>query len=146
MGELAISLISGLVGVLVGLAIQLLYDYTASKKQKRDDCKRDCINEWLQFRTEIKDFFENANERNNLYFRQSYMIKTELLRSIANSKQSEQAVNDLIDLLNQKDEIISLTGIAEKALKINANSKEQKQFESEMFSIIYTTIKSIQKI
>lgn len=146
MSELSVSLISGLTGVLVGLAIQLVYDYFANKKQKREDCKKDCINEWLDFRTEIKDFFVNSNERNNLYFRQSYMIKTELLKSIPNSKESKEIVQDLIDRLKRKDEKMSLKGTAEEALKINADPDKQKIFEIEMFAVIYDVIRMIQKI
>lgn len=146
MGDFAASLISGLTGVFVGAIIQIIYEYNASKKQKREECKKDCINEWLQFRNEIKNYFENKNERNNIYFRESYMIKTVLLKSIANSKDSKHRINNLIEKLLKKDEQISLNGVAEEALQINSTPEQQIKFELEMFNVIYDTIRVIQNI
>ena len=146
MKDLIISLISGLIGVLVGAVIQLIYDYFSNKRQIRDDYKKECISEWLSFRYEIKEYLTNFDERNNIYFRQSYLIKTDLLKSIGNSKGSRDAIKKICSDLKNKDEQMSLSGIAEEAFKKGAKPQEQRKFQSEMYTIISETIKAIQAI
>lgn len=146
MKDLFISLISGLIGVLVGAVIQLIYDYFSNKRQIRDDYKKECISEWLSFRYEIKEYLTNFDERNNIYFRQSFLIKTDLLKSIGNSKDSIKAVEKICSDLKDKDEKISLAGTAEEAFKEGAKLQEQKIFQTEVYTIISDTIKAIQAI
>lgn len=141
-----ISLISGLLGVIVGSIIQIVYENFLSKNQIRQDCKRESVAEWVNLRLEMQNLFSNFNVRNHIYFRQTFLLKIALLNNIGNTCCSKSKVKKLIEDLKNIDENMSLEGVAERAFCKNSKIDDKVKLENETFQIIIDTVKKIQNI
>ena len=141
-----ISLISGLLGVIVGSIIQIVYENFLSKNQIRQECKRESVAEWVNLRLEMQNLFSNFNVRNHIYFRQIFLLKIVLLNNIGNTCCSKNKVRKLVENLKDIDEKMSLDGVAERAFCKNCRNDDKINLENEIFQIIMDTVKQIQSI
>ncbi|CEM62836.1 hypothetical protein DWQ65_01910 [Treponema phagedenis] len=91
-----LSLVSGLVGAMVGAGIQIFYNNKIEKQRLLHDYKKICFAEWLHLNEELLILLREPQKENNTVFRQAIKQKTELLSFIAAvSKKHEKAVSKL---------------------------------------------------
>ncbi len=140
------SLVSGLVGVIVGTIFQSFHNMYLNKYQIRQDQKRQSITEWKNLLSDIRFIFSNPNERNHIYFRQIFLLKILTLENIGNTFCSQRKVKSLIEKLKDTDEQLSLSGIAEEALCMSADSDAKIKLENQIYLIIIDTVKQVQSI
>lgn len=114
---LIISLLSGLLGVIIGTIIQILYNNKLEKEKIINDYKKICVSEWLLLSKELHVLLEHPQEHNNTMFRQSILQKTSLLNFIhITSKKHEKHLSDLQEHIRKIDEALSLGNFAEESL------------------------------
>ena len=124
MKEIIISLVSGLVGVLVGAIIQIVYSNCSEKRQCRNDYKKFCITEWNEQKNDLKDLIEKPHGYNNTIFRLSLQQKIENL-SLLKDKNNETKILKLQKEISEVDKKLSLGDFCEEALNVGENNKKK---------------------
>lgn len=116
--QVIISLVSGLIGVLIGSLIQIIYNNKNEKRKIRQDYIKLCILEWIKLKDEVSALIANPSTINNTLFRQNLLMKIDLLSYIGNTNNTNKKISTLKEQLTKEDERISLDGKAEECLNI----------------------------
>lgn len=137
------ALLSGLVGVIIGSVIQILYSQKIEKKRLSHDYKKICVKEWLLFVEEAQRLVDNPQLQNSIVFRQSIDIKTKLLFFISKvEKKHDKSILELSNKIYELDKNLSLESYSEEVLNIGKTENKNK-FLREVYTISKTAIEKI---
>lgn len=145
MQEVVISLVSGLVGVLVGSLIQILYSNYSEKRQYKNEYKKICINEWNEQKNELKDLIEHPHVYNNMIFSLSLRQKIENLSFLKDNK-NEIKILKLQKAISETDKDLSLGDFCEEALNVGKNENNKKKLVRSVLKLSTDVLKRIQNI
>lgn len=141
-----ISLLSGLIGVIIGAIIQILYDNKLEKKRIINEYKKICVNEWLLLSKELHLLLEHPQNHNNTMFRQSIIQKTTLLNFMhITQKKYEKRLSTLQEYIKKTDETLSLGNFAEEALNKGKSSINKILLTREVSSLVNFVLSELSK-
>lgn len=140
--EVIISLVSGLVGVLVGAIIQIIYSTKSEKRQHIHEYKQMCMEEWIVLRDDLKNLLNNPHVYNNILFRISLHQKTELL-SFLKTKKNQTKILKLQKAISDEDKRLSLGDFSEEALNIGENEENKKKLIRAVLGLSTKVLKAI---
>lgn len=146
MCQIIISLISGLVGVIIGAVIQIIYDNANEKRKTRQDYIKLCISEWIKLKDEVKALIDAPKAINNTLFRQNLLMKIELLSYIGNTDETKKKISTLKDRLLKEDERISLDGKAEECLNVGKNKDNKTVLIRDVHTITDIVLKELKEL
>jgi len=134
--------ISGIVGVLLGSVIELIYINKLEKKHLKDDYKKICVAEWIAFMNQTMELINEPKIYNHIIFNQYIDQKKLLLYYIAKNKKTEK----LIEKIEEKKDTLSLGDYAEKALNTKDNSPEKAKLMRAVAILVKDVIKEVYDI
>ncbi len=143
-----IAMLSGLIGVIVGAIIQIIYNNRLEKEKLLNDYKKICLTEWLLLNKNLTELLENPKKHNSTIFRQLIIQKKEILSFISsvNQKKYRAKILALQDLISEMDEKISLGDYEEEALNIGGIPENQKKLVREVYTLTNKVTKKISEI
>ena len=142
---LVLSLVSGIIGVLVGAFIQIIYSNHSEKRQYKNDYKKFCINEWNEQKNELKNLIENPHVYNSMIFRLSLQQKIENL-SFLKDKKNEKKVLELQRAISDADKQLSLGDFCEEALNIGNDEANKKKLFRSVLELSTEVLKRISQL
>jgi|GEM_PF-1473812 len=141
-----ISLLSGLIGVIIGAIIQILYNNKLEKERIINEYKKICVNEWLLLSKELHLLLEHPQNHNNTMFRQSIIQKTTLLNFIhITQRKYEKRLSTLQEYIKKTDETLSLGNFAEEALNKGKSSINKILLTREVSSLVNFVLSELSK-
>ena len=143
--EVIISLVSGLLGVIVGAIIQIVYSNHAEKRQYKNEYKKFCINEWNEQKNELEDLIEHPHVYNNTIFSLSLKQKIENLSFLKDNK-NEIRILKLQKAISETDKALSLGDFCEEALNVGKNENNKKKLVRSVLKLSTDVLKRIQNI
>jgi len=136
------SVISGIVGVLLGSLIQIMYMNITEKKHLKDDYKKICVAEWITLISQTMDLVSDAKTYNHIIFNQYIDQKKMLLNYI----EKNEKTSNLIKTIDKTKEELSLGDYAEKALNIKTSNTEKRKLIRDISVLVKDVIEEIHEI
>lgn len=136
------SIISGILGVVLGSIIQIRYMNKAEKQHLKDDYKKICVAEWIALMGQTMDLINDAKTYNHIIFNQYIDQKKILLSYIEKNKKT----TDLIKVIDNKKENLSLGNYAEQALNIQTSRSEKGKLMRDISVLVKEVIEKIHDI
>lgn len=136
------SVISGIVGVLLGSFIQIMYMNITEKKHLKDDYKKICVAEWITLISQTMDLVSDAKTYNHIIFSQYIDQKKMLLNYI----EKNEKTSNLIKTIDKTKEELSLGDYAEKALNIKTSNTEKRKLIRDISVLVKDVIEEIHEI
>lgn len=145
MKEIIISLSSGLVGVIIGAIIQIIYNRQSEKRQSKNEYKKFCISEWNNQKNELKEFLENPHVYNSTIFRLSLQQKMENLSLLADKK-NKMEISEIQRKISDTDKDLSLGNFCEEALNVGKKEDNKKKLIRSVLSLSIDVLRKISKL
>lgn len=143
--DIVISLVSGLLGVIIGAAIQIAYSNKSEKRHLIHEYKQMCLQEWIALREDLKNLLDNPHVYNHVLFRISVHQKT-LLLSFLKTKKNQTKIIKLQKTISDEDKRLSLGDFSEEALNIGKNEENKKKLVRSILTLSTEVIKVISTI
>lgn len=146
--SIVLGLFSGIIGVLVGVLIQLCYTKKLDKEKLVHEYKKFCVIDWVNLNNEVQKLVDDPKPHNNTIFNQSLTLKGELLSFIPTIEEKyKDNIEELQDQINTTRIKLSLELEGEEALNDKTCDKEKKaRFIRNVNTLSSDTIKAIIKL
>lgn len=146
--SIVLGLFSGIIGVLVGVLIQLCYTKKLDKEKLVHEYKKFCVIDWVNLNNEVQKLVDDPKPHNNTIFNQSLTLKGELLSFILTIEEKyKDNIEELQDQINTTRIKLSLELEGEEALNDKTCDKEKKaRFIRNVNTLSSDTIKAIIKL
>lgn len=143
--DIVISLVSGLLGVVIGAAIQIAYSNKSEKRHLIHEYKQMCLQEWIALREDLKNLLDNPHVYNHILFYISIHQKTILL-SFLETKRNQTKISKLQKTISDAYKKLSLGDFSEEALNIGKNEEKKKKLVRSILTLSTEVIKVISTI
>ena len=143
--DIVISLVSGLLGVIIGAAIQIFYSNTSEKRHLIHEYKQMCLQKWIALGEDLKNLLDNPHVYNHILFYISIHQKTILL-SFLETKRNQTKISKLQKTISDAYKKLSLGDFSEEALNIGENEENKKKLVRSILTLSTEVIKVISTI